>query len=150
MDCLTKAKDFHLVRNWRSYIPNEISKNDIKKPGSLLRWLFVQTNNEMEQKRLYDKYLSRFKKYYSASLGVADESTSIPLPKLVDAMTEFKTSDKTEINGVTFDENLLDIMKASIQYPHITKENNTNRNMPSGSAFPFCHYNNEDAYNSGK
>ena len=68
-DCLTKARDFHLLQNWRSYMPNSIKKDDIKKPGSLLRWLFVQTNDEVEQKRLFDKYLGRFKNYYSASLG---------------------------------------------------------------------------------
>ena len=50
-------------------MPNSIKKDDIKKPGSLLRWLFVQTNDEVEQKRLFDKYLGRFKNYYSASLG---------------------------------------------------------------------------------
>ena len=69
VDCLTKARDFHLLQNWRSYMPNSIKKDDIKKPGSLLRWLFVQTNDEIEQKRLFDKYLGRFKNYYSASLG---------------------------------------------------------------------------------
>ena len=82
-------------------------------------------------------------------LGLADESSSIPLPKLVDAMTNTAKTDKTNIDGVIFDKKLLEIMKASIQYPHIAEENQTNRNMPSGSAFPFCHYNNEDASNSG-
>ena len=50
-------------------MPHSIKKDDIKKPGSLLRWLFVQTNDEIEQKRVFDKYLGRFKNYYSASLG---------------------------------------------------------------------------------
>ena len=50
-------------------MPNSIKKDDVKKPGSLLRWLFVQTNDEIEQKKLFDKYLGRFKNYYSASLG---------------------------------------------------------------------------------
>ena len=82
-------------------------------------------------------------------LGLADESSSIPLPKVVDAMTNIAKTDKTNIDGVVFDKKLLEIMKASIQYPHIAEENQTNRNMPSGAAFPFCHYNNEDASNSG-
>ena len=57
VDCLSKARDFHLLQNWRSYMPNSIKKDDIKKPGSLLRWLFVQTNDEVEQKRLFDTFL---------------------------------------------------------------------------------------------
>ena len=50
-------------------MPTAINKNDIKKPGSLLRWLLVQTNDKQEQSRLYEKYLSQFQSYYSASLG---------------------------------------------------------------------------------
>ena len=64
-------------------------------------------------------------------------------------MTKTDTSKRTDINGVVFDEKLLEIMKASIQYPHIAEVNQTNRNMPSGAAFPFCHYNNQNAKNSG-
>ena len=82
-------------------------------------------------------------------LGVTEESSSTPLPHLVDRLTDTDTSDKTEINGITYDENLLKIMKASIQYPHVAEENQTKRNMPSGAAFPFCHYSKEDTQSSG-
>ena len=55
--CLQKTKDYKALKHFSEYFPNGLTKADIKKPGSLLRWLFVQTADENEQRNLYLKYL---------------------------------------------------------------------------------------------
>ena len=156
--CVDQAKDFELLKGWRSHFLKTFSKMDIKKPGSLLRWLFVQTTQKEKQDELYKKYLGSMKEYSSESLGMAPD-LSVDIPDLVDTLSETDLDnmkgynpDKSNINSLEYNQKLLDIMKLSIQSPHLA-ENDTESGMidqPPGAAFPFCHYGGEDQYNQGK
>jgi hypothetical protein len=112
--CDTMVKDFWLIRDMHQYFPTNIDKSQLKKPGSLLRWLFVQAQDPDEQRRLFDKYLSGRLNVYSSSLGVSSKS-AVPLLDLVTTLSEYDSAHvkdmSSDISAIIFDEFLLNTMQ---------------------------------------
>ena len=149
VNCRKKAHDYQLFKNLGEYFPGGFSKENIKKPGSLLRWLFVQAGDEDEQRRLYSKYLGTEKKYTTQSLGVLDDFAE-HLPDVVSSLSSFVAGKKshesmTDTSSLFFDTKLLEIMKGSTQANHMVEE----KAYVPGSAFPFCHFDRQTKENSG-
>ena len=149
VNCRKKAQDYQLFRKLAEYFPGGFSKQNIQKPGSLLRWLFVQAADEDEQRRLYSKYLGTEKKYTTQSLGVLDDFAE-HLPDVVSSLSSFVAGKKshesmTDTSSLFFDTKLLEIMKGSTQANHMVEE----KAYVPGSAFPFCHFDRQTKENSG-
>ena len=160
VNCRKKAQDYQLFKNLAEYFPGGFSKENIKKPGSLLRWLFVQAGDEDEQRRLYSKYLGTEKKYTTQSLGVLDDFAE-PLPDVVSSLSSFVADKKShesmtmtaDTSSLFFDTKLLEIMKGSTQANHLVEgeasSSSSSKGYVPGSAFPFCHFDRQTKENSG-
>ena len=136
-----------VLRHLSHFFPNGLTKGNIKHPGSLLRWLLVQTDDEIERRQLYAKYLGNDETYSSESLGVSKQF-SASLPDIVTSLSGLPgVSDEGSVDtsSLFYDDHLAKLMSQSLQPPHLVED----QEFVPGSAFPFCHYAKENEKNSG-
>lgn len=134
----------------------DLSKVPLK---SILRMLFANLNEE-NKVDFYKTYLPKddFPEVYGSNIGLSGKVANVPLPELVNELTEYHTSDDElsekpwhmleTIRELKMSKELIREMKTSLYPPHkIMRKGNKKIAVPN-AAFPYCYY--EDKDNEGQ
>jgi hypothetical protein len=150
--CFELVKDYFFFKQISSFFPKPVKEKDVK-PGSLLRFLFVQLEDKKLRTKMYHKYLDNYSKAWSWSLG-HEIAENMPLPDLIHVLEAADEHHDDDTNGLQFNVKLLRAFIQSHHPPHVfdhfeNVHHGDSLQLVSAPTFPFCWYYNENVTNSG-
>jgi hypothetical protein len=150
--CSQKIKDYIFFKQMTKIFPKPVTDKDIR-PGSLLRFLFVQLEEKEKRTKMFEKYLGHYKKAWSWDFG-HEHVKNLPLPNLIHILEAADEHNEEDTSGLQFNVKLLRAFIQSHHPPHVfdhfeNVHDGDSLQRVSAPTFPFCWYYRDNLTNAG-